>query len=223
LFAEQGIQGPSLEEIGVAAGQRNKTVIQYYFGDRGGLASAIVQFRAAVTQGLRAKMLAQLIAEGRKPDIRSMAKAIVEPVASLLGKGNHYMAFQAQLTLDIGPFQAAGELATIREALRQLTPDLPAELFDLRWGIALDTHVLALAHLERQLEHGTTPVPLETRIADLIEVIAGIFGAPAPTFERPQEQSSTPEQPAPTGSPAGGGTAMPRQTPGRGVGRRSMS
>ena len=180
LFAERGINGPSLEEIGVAAGQRNKTAVQYHFGDRGGLVSAIVEHRSSATQGMRAKMLAQMLAEGREPDVRSMVTTIVVPVASQLGRGNHYMGFQAQLSLDIGPFGAGGELATIRETLQRLIPTLPAEIFALRWGIALDTNVLTLAHIERQLEHSTLPVPLETRVADLIEVLVGIFTAPAP-------------------------------------------
>jgi AcrR family transcriptional regulator len=181
LFAERGILGPSLEEIGAAAGQRNKTVIQYHFGDRDGLVHAIVDFRSATTQALRATMLAEMLAEGREPDVRSLVAAIVRPVASQLAPGNHYAGFQAQLTAAQGPFGWKGELATVREALRRLLPHLPAELFDVRWGVALDTHVLTLAHIERELQRGTLPVPLDVRVADLIEVIAGGFAAPVPS------------------------------------------
>jgi AcrR family transcriptional regulator len=180
LFAERGIEGPSLEEIGLAAGQRNKTAIQYHFGDRRGLVSAIIDYRSATTQGMRAEMLAEMIAEGRELDVRSLVSAIVVPVASQLRAGNHYIGLQAQLTLEIGPFGAGGELTTIRETLRRLLPDLSDELLDVRWGIALDTYILALAHIERQLQRGKLAVPLDVRIADLIEVITGIFCAPAP-------------------------------------------
>jgi AcrR family transcriptional regulator len=181
LFAERGILGPSLEEIGLATGQRNKTVIQYYFGDREGLIGAIVDYRAASTQGMRAQMLGDMIAEGREPDVRSLVSTIVTPVARQLVPGNHYAGFLAQLTLTRGPFGRGDELATVYEALRRLLPELPVELFDLRWAIALDTNVFTLAHVQQQMERGTLALPLDVRVADLIEVIAGVFRAPAPT------------------------------------------
>jgi AcrR family transcriptional regulator len=181
LFAQRGILGPSLEEIGLAAGQRNKTVIQYHFGDRTGLVSAIVEYRSVVSQSRRAKMLAKIIAERREPDVRSLVAAIVIPVASMLGPGCHYMGFQAQLSLERGPLGHGGELTTVHEALRRLLPHLSSELLEVRWGIALDTHIVTLAHIERQLERGTLAVPLDLRIADLIEVIAGLLTAPVPS------------------------------------------
>jgi AcrR family transcriptional regulator len=181
LFAEQGIGGPSLEEIGAATGQRNKTAIQYYFGDRDGLVDAVIDYRSAETQGMRARMLAEMITEGREPDVRSLAAVIVHPVAAQLRPGNHYAGFLAQLTIARGPFAVEGaEFTTIFEALRRLLPHVPAELLEARFAIALDTNIMTLAHVQRQMEDGTLAVPLEVRVADLVELIAGGLAAPAP-------------------------------------------
>lgn len=181
LFAEHGISGPSLEEIGAASGQRNKTVIQYYFGDRDGLVDAVIEYRSAATQRIRAALLAEMIAEGSDPDVRSLAAVIVLPVADQLRPGNHYVGFLAQLTIARGPFPVAGtEFTTVFEALRRLLPDVPADLLEARFAIALDTNIITLAHVQRQMEKGALNVPLELRVADLVELIAGGLSAPAP-------------------------------------------
>ena len=42
LYAERGIDAVSLNEITVAAGQKNRNALQYHFGDRNGLLQAMV-------------------------------------------------------------------------------------------------------------------------------------------------------------------------------------
>jgi AcrR family transcriptional regulator len=180
LFAARGIGGPSLEEIGAATGQRNKTAIQYYFGDRDGLVDAVIDYRSAATQAMRARMLAAMITEGREPDVRSLAAVIVHPVAAQLEPGNHYAGFLAQLTIARGPFEiASAEFTTIFESLKRLLPDLPLELLEARFAIALDTNIMTLAHVQRQMEDGTLALPVGARVADLVELIAGGLAAPA--------------------------------------------
>jgi AcrR family transcriptional regulator len=179
LFAERGIGGPSLEEIGAATGQRNKTAIQYYFGDRDGLVNAVIDYRSAATQDMRARMLAAMITEGREPDVRSLAAVIVHPVAAQLQPGNHYAGFLAQLTIARGPFEVAGvEFTTIFESLKRLVPHVPVELLEARFAIALDTNIMTLAHVQRQMDNGTLAVALEVRVADLVELIAAGLAAP---------------------------------------------
>jgi AcrR family transcriptional regulator len=181
LFAEQGIGGPSLEEIGAATGQRNKTAIQYYFGDRDGLVDAVIDYRSAATQDMRARMLAEMITDRREPDVRSLTEAIVHPVAAQLQPGNYYVRFLAQLTIARGPFEVAGaEFTTIGESLKRLLPHLPVELLEARFAIALDTNVMTLAHIQHQMAEGKLAVPLDVRVADLVELIAGGLGSPAP-------------------------------------------
>jgi AcrR family transcriptional regulator len=179
LFAERGIGGPSLEEIGAATGQRNKTAIQYYFGDRDGLVNAVIDYRSAATQDMRARMLAAMITEGREPDVRSLAAVIVHPVAAQLQPGNHYAGFLAQLTIARGPFEVAGvEFTTIFESLKRLVPHVPVELLEARFAIALDTNIMTLAHVQQQMDNGTLAVALEVRVADLVELIAAGLAAP---------------------------------------------
>jgi AcrR family transcriptional regulator len=47
MFAEPGIHGVSLREIGFAAGERNNGGTRYHFGDTAGLVVAIVERRSA--------------------------------------------------------------------------------------------------------------------------------------------------------------------------------
>ncbi len=46
LFAERGINGVSLREIAVEAGQRNNAATEYHFGTRENLLAAIYVYRA---------------------------------------------------------------------------------------------------------------------------------------------------------------------------------
>ena len=45
LFAERGIAGVSLREIGAAAGQRNNSATQYHFESKHGLVLALCEHR----------------------------------------------------------------------------------------------------------------------------------------------------------------------------------
>ena len=58
LFAERSIDAVSLNEITVAAGQKNRNALQYHFGNRDGLLQAIIDTRAERVQALRRDTLA---------------------------------------------------------------------------------------------------------------------------------------------------------------------
>jgi AcrR family transcriptional regulator len=44
-FAENGVDGVSLREIAVAAGQRNNSAAQYHFGTKQGLVEAVFDYQ----------------------------------------------------------------------------------------------------------------------------------------------------------------------------------
>jgi AcrR family transcriptional regulator len=64
LFAEQGIDGPSLNEINTRAGQRNKTSLQYHFGGREGLLEAILARHREWSRIRREELLADIVKAG---------------------------------------------------------------------------------------------------------------------------------------------------------------
>lgn len=80
LFAERGIDRVSLVEIGKAAGQRNRSAVQYHFGDKAALLEAIRQKHAAGIELRRAAML-DALGSARRPPLRSLVEALVIPVA----------------------------------------------------------------------------------------------------------------------------------------------
>lgn len=91
LFAERGIGGVSLREVGAAAGQRNNSAAQYHFGSKDGLVRAIFERRMVPIDRRRRAMLTE--ADG---SVRSYVEAIVVP---LHGAPARYRRFLQQLAL----------------------------------------------------------------------------------------------------------------------------
>ncbi|PSM40367.1 hypothetical protein C6Y14_27135 [Streptomyces dioscori] len=53
LHAERGVNGASLREISVVAGQRNTGAVRYHFGSKAGLPSAVFEHRMRHANTLR--------------------------------------------------------------------------------------------------------------------------------------------------------------------------
>lgn len=79
LFAELGVDKTPLRSIAAAAGQRNINAVQYHFGDRWGLLTAIFEYREAQLDVLRKELLEQGRAEGAKDELRRLMRVILEP------------------------------------------------------------------------------------------------------------------------------------------------
>ena len=60
LFAAQGLDGVSLNEITRAAGQRNASALQYHFGGKEGLLDAILEKHQPAIDDERQRMLEKL-------------------------------------------------------------------------------------------------------------------------------------------------------------------
>ena len=102
LFAERGIGGVSLREVGAAAGQRNNSAAQYHFGSKDGLVAAIFERRMVPIDRRRRAMLAD--ADG---SIRSYVEAIVVPLHKAPAR---YRRFLQQLALADPEFTAFADL-----------------------------------------------------------------------------------------------------------------
>ena len=64
LFAERSIDSVSVNEITLAAGQKNRNALRYHFGNREGLVQAIIDQHAKRVLALRAPYLASAEAGG---------------------------------------------------------------------------------------------------------------------------------------------------------------
>ena len=99
LFADRGIDAVSLVEIGKAAGQRNRSAVQYHFGDKAALLAAIRAKHGPGIEARRAELLDQL-GSARRPRLRRLVEALVVPVAEKLRDpdgGEAFVRIQAAL------------------------------------------------------------------------------------------------------------------------------
>jgi len=92
LFAEQGIDGPSLRLLNRAAGQRNTSALRYHFGDRDNVLRAILAKHETDIEHGRNTLLDQVELQDVFT-LRDLATALVLPLANKLGdlEGGHYL------------------------------------------------------------------------------------------------------------------------------------
>ena len=103
LFAQRGIEGVSIRELGRAAEQRNNNAVQYHFGDREALLWAVLAPHNERVGSRRAALLDGLEEEAEAtPSIRSLAGALVRPSAAMLenAAGRDYLRIVAELIGD---------------------------------------------------------------------------------------------------------------------------
>ena len=123
LFADGGIDGPSLREITRAAGQRNTSALQYHFGDRDELLRAVLERHLRSVDLNRAALLDHLDLTGGG-DLRALAAALVLPLVAKLDDG------------DGGPeyLQVAGEVVARPARFADLLPLVTTGTGMLRWS-----------------------------------------------------------------------------------------
>jgi AcrR family transcriptional regulator len=92
LFAARGVAAVSLREINRDAGARNVGAVQYHFGDRAGVVTAIVERHMPAIEARRHALLDQYEATGDH-DVRQLASVLVRPLAAELHAGQGGPAF----------------------------------------------------------------------------------------------------------------------------------
>ena len=101
LFAERSIDSVSLNEITVAAGQKNRNALQYHFGSRDGLLQAIIDKHAAPVYALRQGYM-ELAKKADWPAAEAAARVLVMPLADYIEdnpEGIHYVKILSQLAV----------------------------------------------------------------------------------------------------------------------------
>jgi len=102
LYAEQGLASVSTRKIGVAAGQRNKSAVQYHFTNRDELIKAILARHTAAIERHRIMMVDALDAAGRPPLTEWMACVLLPTIEHHieLGTPSWYGRFLAQIVVE---------------------------------------------------------------------------------------------------------------------------
>lgn len=167
LFGRRGFDGISLREIAKVAGQANNAVVHYYFKDKPGLISAILENRGQRIEALRREWLTQINPD-RPPQPRDLLRILWLPMTSITdSQGGHtYVQFLLQHLLHPGMAQhpievfntAAGKrrmkskldvsaLAKVLELLRAHYPNLSQTTFSRRLS------TLSLMFVSAVVEH----------------------------------------------------------------------
>ncbi|MFF3373525.1 TetR/AcrR family transcriptional regulator [Streptomyces sp. NPDC002680] len=197
LFAERGVDGVSLRQIGVEAGNGNNSAVQYHFGSKARLVQAIFEYRLPYLHQRRRT----LVALRRPADLRSWVECYVLPVLELGEHGaGRYLGFVAML-------QRHGHLSFPEMLRRPDQQDVAdgmdeehlesAQQFRERMGLymthvpePLRTHRIAQsmtfgvhAGAERELVRagGGDVLPFAVHVVDLIDGLTAFLGAPVST------------------------------------------
>ena len=190
LFADRGLHGVSLREIGLTAGQRNNGATQYHFGSKEGLVLAVFERRSARVNRRRLQLLDFALEEGRG-EVRDLIEVFIWPLADEVAEGNFYVTFLDRLRTD-GNSQilASASDPAVTSAYRRigrLLRDGPLRhqsdaVFGNRWASVIDTGINRLARFQSP---GVAEAPyrsalsLDAFVTDLIDGLAGFLAAPS--------------------------------------------
>jgi AcrR family transcriptional regulator len=133
LAAQNGLAALTVQAVQEAAGQRNKSAVQYHFGGRQGLVDALLATRMASASARRTSML---LALGSAPGTRALVEVLVVPlIESVLARNPSYWArFLIQAIGD--PKTGLAALASANnQALQTAQSRLEAHLAHLPPGV----------------------------------------------------------------------------------------
>ena len=187
LFGTHGVEAVTLRDIVRAAGHRNESAVQYYFGSKRKLVDAVVAKRLRHIEARRIAMLAKIEADGATREPLRLMAAFVEPLADeVLNEpgGEDYIRFLAQaitrpgfnIVEHIAKLNLPGMVGVTRY-MRALSHRAPLEIQKLRERMAIIAVVTGLAGW---LDNGRR-IPHKRMIRELIESGAALLArAPAP-------------------------------------------
>jgi AcrR family transcriptional regulator len=192
LFAERGVNGVSLREIGAEAGQRNTGAVRYHFGTKAQLVNAVFEHRMVAINEHRMQVLAGLDRAGRGQDMRALAEAFLYPLAEMLGdvgRPSWYLRFcihaayvegSAPTDLDAQPWTRGVAIIQERYQRQLRLAGVSDQLHAERWSLFCGhlTHALADRELLIQLAPKRVTTPRAAFLANLLDTAVALAGAP---------------------------------------------
>lgn len=182
LFAEHGIDGVSLRQIGAEAGNGNKSAVQYHFGSKDGLLQAICEHRLPGIHERRRILIAQY----RPEDLQTWVKCYVLPILEQgEQEGSRYMTFVNMLrhhgrrdVFERLPEEFRASTREFRDRAAALLPHIPEPLRAHRIGQAVTFGVDAASDREHARVNGYPVLPFALHVADLLDGLVGFLQAP---------------------------------------------
>lgn len=145
LYGEMGIEGVSIRQLLIAAGQANKSAVQHYFGSTEGLVQAVRDMRLSELDEARQRRLDALSADSLNRD-NELVAALFMPILEIMDDENLESYSQFNLRLlhsdisDQSFLQRLTASPATEEIIKQLHgcfPDMPLEEFKPRLRLAV--------------------------------------------------------------------------------------
>ncbi|HUR01018.1 MAG TPA: helix-turn-helix domain-containing protein [Nonomuraea sp.] len=199
LYAEQGFANVSIRKIGEAAGQRNKSVVQYHFSTRDELIHAILARHMAAIEKHRISMVAAL-GEPGELSLRDWITCVVQPSIEHhidLGTPSWYGRFLAQTVVEptLRQYTIQGHLNTpsfrrLEELGYPFRPDKDRELVVQHGAMVRQLIVHMSAELEADLANSRADRAAAERswrrLGD--NLITAIYGLSSSLLETARDQ-----------------------------------
>ncbi|OHV30920.1 MULTISPECIES: TetR/AcrR family transcriptional regulator [Pseudofrankia] len=188
LFAENGIAGVSLRQIGTAAGSANSSAVNYHFGTKDRLIEAIFAYRLPHLLERRA-----LLKERVDPDdLRARLEAHLLPVLELAeSPGNSYVSFVEQLQRGADSWRLFATQPDIRQSreeflvdVRRLLPDIGEPTLAIRVGQVQNLSLNAAAERERAINRQQKVIPFGLFVTTTLDGFTGFLTAPVSSETR---------------------------------------
>ena len=197
LYAERGLDAVSMREITREAGQKNSSAFQYHFSSKEALVSAIMIRRMKEIDSSRLEFLHDLEIRGKLGEVRSLAAAMVEPLAIGIRSPKKWpgkrvwirFLSQAQRRpeFDLVEISKAASDLGLRRAYTLLGKQLrqiPGVVLGQRFLIAMSQVVHGLAEIDQLQERrgrSRQRFDVERAVENLIDMTAGALSAPVST------------------------------------------
>ena len=201
LWGQRGVEGVSLREIRLAAGQRNSSALQFHFGGRRGLLLALTQRHLPRVASAQEDLHRAVVADGRQDDLTALTEVLVRPDAEYLRRGPSERAWiKISAELLARPETMLGDIAAhapppavlvgkqIYEQLaRMVEPDVAVERL-LSVLVAVRHLCAARARLEDASPGGVgrSVLPFDRWLANLLDMAVAALGAPPRTLTDPR-------------------------------------
>lgn len=186
LLDRHGIDGVSVRAVTKASGHRNSSAVNYHFGSREQLVTAVLARRQAAVEERRMHML-DALESSRDQQPREAIAAAVVPLVELLAsvEGRRYLRLLHQAANHPGYYRrsiAEYSPSIIRgwRVVAPLVEHLPEELRHHRFRLGIGMAVAALAEQSRLIDASDPPRPplaADVFAADLIDAVVGALRA----------------------------------------------